>query len=247
MKNGFTLVELSIVLLIIGLLVAAASSAGKLIEQAELKKIITEIDERTTSYNTFVYTYDEIPGDHPGARTFFPNCAQTASNCNGDGDGNIQSSTTVSDEITKAFVHMSLAEVISDDITAVIPDAHDGSIEDYAMNSRISGAKFFFGGRNTNIDSITPSSSMFIKNIGLYLGRFDTTSRRYNDGAITGLAAYQIDKKIDDGRTSGGSAAGATSGSFRAEDGVSSSNCATGTNYNVTSNTEGCFIGYSMK
>ena len=51
MKKGFSLVELSIVLIIIGLLIAGVSSGSKLIKQARINSLINELNELKNSFN----------------------------------------------------------------------------------------------------------------------------------------------------------------------------------------------------
>ncbi len=52
-KTAFSLIELSIVLIIIGLLTAGVTAASKLIEQSKINKVATELNNYKTSYMTF--------------------------------------------------------------------------------------------------------------------------------------------------------------------------------------------------
>ncbi len=93
-KQAFSLVELSIVLVILGLLVGGVLSGQSLIRAAELRSLSSEVSRYTTAAYTFRDKYFALPGDMPNATAFWgaaPNCsAQTASGiatCNGNGDG----------------------------------------------------------------------------------------------------------------------------------------------------------------
>ena len=77
--TGFTLIELSIVLVIIGLLVGGVLVGQDLIRAAELRNIVTQVEQIDTAVNTFRLKYRCLAGDCANATTFFPTSA------NGDG------------------------------------------------------------------------------------------------------------------------------------------------------------------
>jgi prepilin-type N-terminal cleavage/methylation domain-containing protein len=95
MKAGFTLIELSIVLVIIGLIVGGVLVGRDLIKAAEARSIISDIEKYKTAVMTFRGKYDRLPGDCSNATTFFgasSNCGAGAlapGTCNGNGDGQI--------------------------------------------------------------------------------------------------------------------------------------------------------------
>lgn len=62
-EGGFTLVELSIVLVIIGLIVGAVLVGQDLIRAAETRAIITQIERYNTAVNTFTLKYGILAGD----------------------------------------------------------------------------------------------------------------------------------------------------------------------------------------
>lgn len=106
-KCGFTLIELSIVLVIIGLIIGGVLVGKDLIHAAELRTIISDKEKYITAVNTFRTKYGELPGDMRQATSIFgavggnssdnftdtcyntydPN--QTSLTCNGNGDGKI--------------------------------------------------------------------------------------------------------------------------------------------------------------
>lgn len=79
---GFSLVELSIVLIVIGLLIGGALKGQELLEKARLQSILTQIEQYRYAINTFNETYGYLPGDMPSADTQIQNGLS-----NGDGDG----------------------------------------------------------------------------------------------------------------------------------------------------------------
>ncbi len=62
-KSGFTLIELSIVLVIIGLIVGGVLVGQDLIRAAAVRATISQIESYNTAVNTFQAKYDALPGD----------------------------------------------------------------------------------------------------------------------------------------------------------------------------------------
>src|SRR5579884_85366 len=63
--TGFTLIELSIVLVIIGLIIAGILTGRDLIDAAAQRAQITQIERYNTAVRTFQNKYGYIPGDIP--------------------------------------------------------------------------------------------------------------------------------------------------------------------------------------
>ncbi len=86
MKNnkqcGFTLVEIAIVLVIIGLLLGGVMKGQELIKSAKVKALIQEMDGYSAAFNTYIDKYGSIPGDHATAD---PDVASGLTNGNGNG------------------------------------------------------------------------------------------------------------------------------------------------------------------
>ncbi|MBX9726410.1 MAG: prepilin-type N-terminal cleavage/methylation domain-containing protein, partial [Rickettsiales bacterium] len=99
--TAFSLVELSIVLVILGLLVGGVLSGQSLIRAAELRAVSTEYSRYVTSAQTFRDKYFALPGDMNNATRFWgnlggTNCtnsagtsAVTTGTCDGNGDGQV--------------------------------------------------------------------------------------------------------------------------------------------------------------
>lgn len=88
--RGFTLLELAIVLVVMGLLVAATLAGRELLQVAKLQSIISESESYLVAVNNFKTQYEALPGDIKIATSFWT----TAQNggtavANGDGNGNI--------------------------------------------------------------------------------------------------------------------------------------------------------------
>lgn len=101
-RAGFTLVELSIVLIIIGLLTGGILAGASLIRASELRSIITEYQNYQVAVRTFQQRFRGLPGDITNATDFWGvaagdgaattgACATAVTTngktCNGNGDG----------------------------------------------------------------------------------------------------------------------------------------------------------------
>lgn len=62
-KNGFTLIEMSIVLVIIGLIVGGVLVGRDLLKVAEIRNTVKQFEEFNTAVNTFKSKYNCLPGD----------------------------------------------------------------------------------------------------------------------------------------------------------------------------------------
>lgn len=106
-KSGFSLVELSIVLVILGLLVGGVLSGQSLIRAAELRAVTRDFSTFMAATYTFRDKYFAIPGDMPNATQFWgsmnggsaclssvnASATLTTGVCDGDGDGKILSNS----------------------------------------------------------------------------------------------------------------------------------------------------------
>jgi prepilin-type N-terminal cleavage/methylation domain-containing protein len=95
-KRGFTLVEIAIVLVIVGLLLAAVLKGQELVTQGKVKGAIADFNGVLTAFNGYQDRYKAIPGDDSGAATRWPANAFGSNSVvavNGNGDGIINQST----------------------------------------------------------------------------------------------------------------------------------------------------------
>lgn len=86
-QKGFTLVEMSIVLVIIGLIVGGILAGRDMIRNSVLKSIITETTSYKAAMNSFFNKYQYLPGDWPQATTRWPFASVWPGYYTGDGNG----------------------------------------------------------------------------------------------------------------------------------------------------------------
>ncbi len=206
MNKGFSLVELSIVLVILGLLTGGVLTGKQLIEAAELRAASAEIDEYRSAVMAFRSKYFAIPGDMRNATAFWGEHASCGGNnltdirpltCNGDGDGVLRVITTdhgTAGDIFLFWQHLSYAEMVSGSFTGV--SGTDGAtsalpgtnVPESRYGSGVWGVDDRPGSDNYNF---APTN---ILELGANVPGGDA------DGPLlTPADAYQIDKKIDDG------------------------------------------------
>ncbi|MDA8138047.1 MAG: prepilin-type N-terminal cleavage/methylation domain-containing protein [Desulfobacteraceae bacterium] len=101
-QAGFTLVEIAIVMVIIGLLIGGVLKGQAMIENAKVKRVVKQADELRAAVMTFYDKYGVYPGDN--------NLANVPPGSNGTGNGNGQIAGA---EVFRAFLELSLAELIS--------------------------------------------------------------------------------------------------------------------------------------
>ncbi len=129
MRKGFSLVELSIVLVILGLLVGGILAGRSLIRASELRAISTEYQRLLTSTQAFRDKYLALPGDITNATRFWgtathcpgsPTQGSTdASTCNGNGDGRI-TTTGSANEMFRFWQHLANAGLLEGTYSGVV-------------------------------------------------------------------------------------------------------------------------------
>jgi len=259
MNKGFSLIELSAVVLIIALLLAGISAGSNLVKQSEMQSVISDFQIFRKAYYDFTIRYRQVPGDMANAATYWSSGCTVTITCNGDGDAKIESVwNSNTDETARAMKHLSLAELIPYGVN-VIPASYVGvvSVGDLAPVSKVNGAGYFISsGTDIGGDALvtvvaSPWSSDPLIN-AVFLGRKSSsaTSNGLTLGSVNAAYAYNIDKKIDDGKNdTSGNAIGFNTGKIRAlNDSTFGTNCINAgvTSYVVTSTQDQCVLGYQL-
>jgi len=109
-QQGFTLVEIAIVLVLIGLLVGGILKGQEMITQARIKSVIADFNGISAAYYAYRDRYRAIPGNDPNAATRWSGATA------GDGDGHIgglYNSATTADESRQWWDHLRRAGLVS--------------------------------------------------------------------------------------------------------------------------------------
>jgi len=83
--SGFTLVEIAVVLIIIGLLLGGVLKGQELIVQAKIRNAVTDLNGVTAAYYAYQDRYRQIPGDDRNAADRWPAVGTIPAAGNGDG------------------------------------------------------------------------------------------------------------------------------------------------------------------
>lgn len=219
MNKAFSLLELSIVLVIIGLIAGGIVAGASMIRAAELRALMTEKEQHLIAVNTFREKYLGLPGDLKNATAFWGDnatvCADAAitngtpGTCNGNSDGRLNYAAGTSDtgEEFQFWNQLSLAGLVNGTFTGVAgPAAIDDLLEDENIpSSKFSGAQWRarYLGDLTIFATVTLTeshSSFFDIEYGNAIGITSTDTSLL----LSPAELWNIDKKMDDGRPAKG-------------------------------------------
>jgi prepilin-type N-terminal cleavage/methylation domain-containing protein len=210
--KGFTLVELSIVIIIIGFLIAGVAGGQSLIKSASLTTIITEEQSIQTAVRAFIDQYGGLPGDITNATAYFGTTDKNGFTVNnGNGDGLIGSMSLTDAENLAASQELALA--------GLIPGVYTGQVDP--------------NGTNIHYPGLTPGLNIQASKVGSagYWLNSDNPWNNYLNGInfsvrtdyVSVVDAYAIDTKVDDGKPFTGRII-----TFNLSCGNSTSNCSYG-------------------
>lgn len=89
-QGGFTLIEIAIVLVIIGLLVGGVLQGQQLIENSRVKQAVKDMTGTSAAIFAYQDRYSRIPGDDGNAATLAARGASWTGISAGDADGNLE-------------------------------------------------------------------------------------------------------------------------------------------------------------
>ena len=196
-KSGFTLIELSIVLLIISLLVGSFVGAASLISASRAATIVSEFSYYKNAINMFKEKYGQLPGDLTGdikTNNFSgfadDDCSEAAL-----GDGEWSSIT----EIDLAFLQLSYDKLIRENISFNACSAP--AYREPGVHRPISQAVEAGGYTLQNLVSVSAGSTYYFLKIIRLGGMANSTDTDLSDGKVSVESAKAIDAKIDDANT----------------------------------------------
>jgi prepilin-type N-terminal cleavage/methylation domain-containing protein len=212
-KQGFSLVELSIVLVILGLLTGGILTGQNLIRAAELRSVTTQIAGYRTALYSFRDKYFAIPGDMVNATDFWgavdgadgegSDCfdaeSLTQATCNGTGDGKVAGPTGSAGtswrhgERFHSWKHLANAGLIEGSYTGKSDHATNYDVKTAGKN--VPAAK---AGNGLFILAQSNSGAQFFPRTmeqGMLIGLEGTGGY-----PLTPAEAWNIDKKLDDGK-----------------------------------------------
>jgi len=182
-QSGFTLVEIAIVLVIIGLLLGGILKGQELINSAKVKNLANDF----RVIPTYIYAYQDkfkaLPGDDNAVTTHVTGSTLATTPASSQGNGVINgnwNSTTNTDESRLFWQHVRLAN-----LAAGPTDTADAS---YTPKNAVGGS--------LGVTSATTAQLQISGMSGTYM---------VCSGGILGKFAKQLDIQMDDGNTQTGS------------------------------------------
>lgn len=212
-RTGFTLLELSIVLVVIGLVVAGIVVGQSLLRNAQTRNVLSEMQKHITAISSFRDKYYALPGDFAGATALWGSSGAVTTagtppaTWNGDGNGRIttQATNTTFYEQFRAWQHLANAGMVEGDYTGIASSANT-QLRSIGVNvpaSQLDGA----GWGVVTIVAGEASSDMpyntgdIPPNTVLWFGGSSSSSyssQNYMQPVLTAEEARQIDEKTDD-------------------------------------------------
>lgn len=212
-RRGFSLVELSIVLVILGLLVGGILAGQSLIRASELRAVTSEYNRYRIAFHAFRDKYFALPGDMTNATMIWGKSATacnghigtaaTPGTCNGNSDGQLSNSAS-SGEIFRLWQQLALAGLIEGTYSGTSSDGSNIDNGSDRTNSPIS--RFTDGMWAVSYSATAPDADHFNLNYGnkLQIGAYyDATSPPINK-IFTPQELWNLDTKMDDGRPATG-------------------------------------------
>jgi prepilin-type N-terminal cleavage/methylation domain-containing protein len=192
---GFTLIELSIVLVIIGLIVGGVMVGKDLIKSAEIRKSINSLEQVNTAVNTFKMKYGCVPGDCTNTTSLFSGISA------GNGNGYIDNWSL---ESLAAVDSLRAANLLSDalvEITSGTP-LYNGS--HYIRGHNNSWSYLYYADLySVGGGAVTPSVPAVLSSAQLFGTTITWTNwinvtGCFNGEAVSANDASRIDQKLDD-------------------------------------------------
>lgn len=187
---GFTLVELAVVLIIIGIIVTGIVSGKELIKNSKLTSIVTSMQNYLIAISTFKEQYEGLPGDIINADTLWTGVT------NGNGDDQI---LPYGDEGLEAWSQLAKAFMIKGNFTGTSADADNIVLGTDVPLGSFDGTGYWISYEMIGAYAYSDGNYIKYASPNLAGGTGDLL-----DASLTPEDARTIDLKMDDGVSSTG-------------------------------------------
>ncbi len=258
-KQAFSLVELSIVLVILGLLTGGILAGQSLIRAAELRSVSTDLQRYLTATNSFRDKYRALPGDMPNAVRFWgaqegsstdgvdSTCAGTTTaatgiaTCNGNGSGSVGEVVANYHEVFRFWQHLANAGLVEGRFSGI---TGTGSNAHCIIGTNCPASRLSRGGFSASFRTTTGLGALVIPNGHMFVFGSQTTTGLTNGAILRAEEAWNIDSKLDDGLPGSGFVIGPTA---TARSGCTSSDTASTAAYVLTDTATPCTLFFHTR
>ncbi len=189
-QPGFTLVEIAIVLVIIGLLLGGILKGQEMITQAKIKNVINDFNGLTAAMNSYQDRYRSLPGDDINA------ASRWAGSFGGNGDG----------QFNGAAAAMTAPEVYNN-VPAAAPTLATPEVNKFWWHLRLAG--FVPGPTDpAAIGSVAPPTNATGGIMGVQTGGMGFTSNIICTSNLPDKIAIAVDTQMDDATSTSGQVRG---------------------------------------
>jgi len=187
-QSGFTLVEIAIVLVIVGLLLGAVLKGQELIFNSKVKSTFSLGKEFAAAVNAYQDRYKALPGDDAQAAARFPNANPVPTNGNGNGSIGATTMNCLAGNVTEncqVFLHLRAGGFISGSDTT-------STVTPFGGTTSIASANQFFPGAG-NVLALGLAQATLTHKIGAAIETgFDDGDPGRGTFRCRGLAAYNM-------------------------------------------------------
>ena len=180
-EQGFTLIEIAIVLVIIGLLLGGILKGQELITSARVRNLISQQDGIKAAFFGFQDRFRALPGDYAQASTTI-NCTPACTNGNGNG------------------------QITANGVAGATVDEQIAAWEHLSKSGFINGSYTYAAAPETTTSAPTNPYSRYIQIIydNVYDGNPTARHNIKTGNQIPSDILAEVDRKIDDGSATGG-------------------------------------------
>ena len=186
--KAFSLLELSLVMIIMSLLIVVTFSAKRLLYSAEIGNLVSSTNKLESSIGVFVSVYETFPGDMVNASSYWNDIDLY----DGDGDDKIE---LLEYESTNALIHLQAAQMVQSQGWN-----YNSIYEGYEMESFEEGKAIVLS--KINNEGSDRDGFEYAIDDGNYI-KFGG-GVNYDEAVFTPTEMYLIDSKIDNGNAKNG-------------------------------------------
>lgn len=233
-KSAFSLIELSIVLIIIGLLIAGITGGASLIKSSELRSVMGEARGYAVAVNAFYTQYNALPGDYSTQGLGTSRIGDGNSQINyhtATAEGGAAGTLSPSESANAWNMLKTIGAIDTITSTTFVEASTPPTFGTNAPASKIKASGWAFSYIAANTQNVVVLT-------GTISAATDTVAAELNtlaSAAITPADALSIDSKIDDGVANTGKIRGLVTGCNT-----------TPAVYTTTTTTKACALSYQV-